>query len=296
VGRIPSEFFLKAVSLGIERVAVIPCADGHCRFEDGNRNIRNRILLLQPLLQALHYDPGLVTAHQVMGPVASVSAQLCSGCGTCMSICRYGAISMNGFDGVALFAAHVEEGRCQGCGACVASCPSRAINLSRFADAQVLAQIQAALGGRPLNGSRVLGFRCNWCSYGDADLPFDRLNLGSGIDVIRVPCVGRIDPLHLVWAFLNGADGVFLGGCHPDNCRYERGSARTEERLATLKTLLDAHGFDSRRLVLEWIPRDTVDRFPDALRSFARQIQKLGAVRAGGHEGPASGLPVGATL
>lgn len=280
VGRIPSEFFLKAISLGIERIAVIPCADGHCRFEDGNRNIRNRLLLLQPLLQALNYDRGLVTLHQVKGPTATVDPELCSGCGTCLAVCPYQAIAKSHAAGGVLFVAEIDPSLCQGCGACVSNCPSRAIALSRFGDTQVLGQIQAALSdaGRPKNGSRVLGFRCHWCSYGDADLPFDRRQSGHDADVIRVPCVGRIDPLHIVWAFLNGADGVFLGACPPDNCRYGGGSEREAVRVTDLVGLLDSHGFDSRRLRLEWIKRDTPDAFDNSLRAFATQVSRLGAL------------------
>jgi heterodisulfide reductase subunit A len=206
-----------------------------------------------------------------------------------MSVCQYGAVGKNGHGGSVLFVAEVDPALCQGCGACAASCPSRAIALSRFADVQVLAQIQAALAvpapaatGLPAvphsNGSRVLGFRCNWCSYDDSDLPFDGLSYGAGINAIRVPCVGRIDPLHVVWAFLSGADGVFLGGCPPDNCRYARGSGRAEERFSDLRTLLDSHGIDSRRLRLEWIERDTPNHFSDALRSFAGEIAQLGVL------------------
>ncbi len=276
VGRIPSEFFLKAVSMGIQRIAVMPCAEGHCRFEDGNRNIRNRVLLLQPLLRALKHSPHLVTFHQAQGPVATVDPELCTGCGTCMSICPYEAVSRDEERSGVLLVAKVDPALCEGCGACISNCPSRAIALSRFADLDILGQIQAALDSGPQGDGHVLGFRCHWCSLGDADLPFDRRTYGENVNVIRVPCVGRIDPLHVLWAFLGGASGVFLGGCPPDNCRYARNSALAEERITGLKQLLESHGLDSRRLQLEWIKRDTPDGFNNALRSFARQVVTLG--------------------
>jgi F420-non-reducing hydrogenase iron-sulfur subunit len=276
IGRIPSDFFFKAVSMGIERIAVIPCADGHCRFEDGNRNIRNRMLLLQLMLRDLNYDPGLVTLHKGKVPVAQVNTDLCSGCGTCMRICPYSAIRPEDVAGGILSVMSVDAALCQGCGACVAACPSRAIELSRFADAQVIASIQEALATQPANGARILGFRCNWCSYGEDDLPFDRMRYGDSIDVVPVPCVGRIDPLHVLWAFLNGAEGVFLGGCHPDNCRYEGGSHRTEERVSMLQGLLEVHSFDPRRLSLVWIKREAPDAYANAIRAFASQVEQLG--------------------
>jgi F420-non-reducing hydrogenase iron-sulfur subunit len=277
VGRIPSDFFFKAISLGIERIAVIPCGDGHCRFEDGNRNIRNRMLLLQSMLRDLNYDPRLVSLHKAWGPVATVDPELCSGCGTCIGVCPYAAIGADGHGGEVLFVAHADPSLCQGCGACVATYPSHAIELSRFSDAQVHAQIQAALAATSSDAPRILGFRCNWCSYGEDDLPFDRLRFGNNIDVIRVPCVGRIDPLHILLAFVNGADGVFLGGCHPDDCRYVTGSRRTEARIATLQALLKSRGFDPRRLQMAWLKRDAPDSFSNAIWAFASQIERLGS-------------------
>jgi coenzyme F420-reducing hydrogenase delta subunit len=193
-----------------------------------------------------------------------------------MSVCPYAAITPDGEGGKVLFVAHVDAALCQGCGACVSACPSHTIELSRFGDAQVHEQIRAALAARSSDSPHILSFRCNWCSYGEDDLPFDRQRFGNNIDVIRVPCVGRIDPLHILWAFVNGADGVFLGGCHPDDCRYVTGSRRTETRIATLQALLESRGFDPRRLQLAWLKRDAPDSFSNAIWAFASQIERLG--------------------
>lgn len=47
----------------------------------------------------------------------------CMGLGTCVDVCRYGAISVQ--DGVA----HVDPARCTGCGACASVCPKHLIAL-----------------------------------------------------------------------------------------------------------------------------------------------------------------------
>jgi coenzyme F420-reducing hydrogenase delta subunit/MinD superfamily P-loop ATPase len=280
VGRALPEFFLKALAMGIERIAVMPCKDDHCRFQDGSRISRNRFFLLKNLLQGLNYGPDVLSFREAEGPVAYVDPDLCTGCGTCVGVCPYGAIHARSQDGNVLFVAEVERARCQGCGLCAASCPSRAIDISRFADPQIILKIDEALVAESVDGRpRILGFRCNWCSYEDDDLPFDRLSYSSqNIEVIRVPCMGRVDPLHVLWAFLNGADGVFLGGCPPGDCRYVSGSERAETRFAKLQRLMDASGFDSRRLELRWFKRGGSVAYSDAIRSFASGIQKLGTV------------------
>jgi len=278
VGRTPPEFFLKAIRMGIEKIAIIPCKDDHCRFEDGSRIIRSRVLLLRSLLRSLNYDPNILMFRESEGPLATVNSDLCTGCGTCISVCPYGAISAEEKNGEVLFVARVDPDLCQGCGACAASCPSKAIEISRFADQRMISQIEAALAVEPQNSApRVVGFCCNWCSYGDDDLPFEGLHYSSqNIEVFKVPCVGRIDPLYVLWAFVNGADGVFLGGCHPDDCRYVSGSREADKRVSKLKELLDAWGFDSRRLRLKWLKRDNPEGFSDAIRTFAFQVRQFG--------------------
>ena len=72
---------------------------------------------------------------------AVVDESLCSGCGTCVELCPYGAIEKDE-KGVAKVTAVV----CKGCGVCAASCPKRVITMRHFTDEQVTAQALAALG------------------------------------------------------------------------------------------------------------------------------------------------------
>ncbi len=69
-----------------------------------------------------------------------VDESLCSGCGTCIRICPYGAIQKDE-RGIA----KVIEVMCKGCGTCGASCPERAISMRHFKDEQIIAQIHAIL-------------------------------------------------------------------------------------------------------------------------------------------------------
>ena len=72
---------------------------------------------------------------------AVVNENLCSGCGTCVKLCPYGAIEKDE-KGVA----RVTEVVCKGCGSCSAICPERAIEMCHFTGEQVIAQALAALG------------------------------------------------------------------------------------------------------------------------------------------------------
>jgi coenzyme F420-reducing hydrogenase delta subunit len=60
---------------------------------------------------------------------------------------------------------------------------------------------------------RILGFLCHWCCYAAADAAgVSRMQYPPNIRVIRVMCTGRIEPSFILNGFLNGADGIFVGG------------------------------------------------------------------------------------
>ena len=68
---------------------------------------------------------------------------------------------------------------------------------------------------------RIVGFLCNWCSYGGADTAgVARASQPTDLRVIRVPCTGRVDPLFIIKALFGGADGVLVSGCHPRDCQF----------------------------------------------------------------------------
>jgi len=77
--------------------------------------------------------------------VSSADEELCSGCGMCVSVCPYDAISIEIKDERRL--AKVNELLCKGCGACAATCPSGAMQQRHFTDKQILAEITALAKG-----------------------------------------------------------------------------------------------------------------------------------------------------
>ncbi|MBY9001853.1 MAG: hydrogenase iron-sulfur subunit, partial [Candidatus Heimdallarchaeota archaeon] len=67
----------------------------------------------------------------------------------------------------------------------------------------------------------IIGFLCNWCSYAGADLAgTSRIQYPPNVKVIKVMCSGRINPMYVINALQQGADGVLIGGCHPGDCHY----------------------------------------------------------------------------
>lgn len=124
---------------------------------------------------------------------------------------------------------------------------------------------------------RIVGFLCNWCSYAGADTAgVGRFNQPTDLRIIRVPCSGRIDPLFIVRALLNGADGVLVSGCHPRDCHYAEGNFYARRRLELLKRFLPITGIDARRFEYTWVSASEAQRWQHVVTEFTRRIHELG--------------------
>jgi len=84
-------------------------------------------------------DKGEVT---ISPTISYVLTRYCTGCGKCVVVCPYTAISL-GEDGKA----GVNDALCKGCGSCAAACPSDAIVPLHFTDDQMVGQIMGVLYG-----------------------------------------------------------------------------------------------------------------------------------------------------
>ena len=123
---------------------------------------------------------------------------------------------------------------------------------------------------------RVVGFLCNWCSYGGADTAgVGRFNQPTDLRIIRVPCSGRINPLFIMKALVNGADGVLVSGCHPRDCHYAEGNFYARRRLEMLKSLLPTLGIDPRRFEYTWVSASEGQRWQHVVTEFTKQIHAL---------------------
>ncbi|MDR1776935.1 MAG: hydrogenase iron-sulfur subunit [Desulfovibrio sp.] len=125
---------------------------------------------------------------------------------------------------------------------------------------------------------RIVGFLCNWCSYGGADTAgVARAEQPTDLRIIRVPCSGRVDPLFIVKALLNGADGVLVSGCHPRDCHYSAGNFYARRRLEVLKRFLPVIGIDDARFEYTWVSAAEGQRWQQVVTSFTERVHALGA-------------------
>jgi F420-non-reducing hydrogenase iron-sulfur subunit len=124
---------------------------------------------------------------------------------------------------------------------------------------------------------KIMCFLCKWCTYAGADLAgTSRMEYSPNGVNMRVMCSSRVDPQHILYAFKQGADGVFIGGCHPGDCHYVEGNYKTLRRTILFKKILADLGIDQKRLRLEWISAAEGTKFVRVMNEFTKQIQELG--------------------
>jgi F420-non-reducing hydrogenase iron-sulfur subunit len=75
-----------------------------------------------------------------------------------------------------------------------------------------------------------------------------RLEYPTSVKIIRVPCTGKVDLLHILRAFEKGADGVYVVGCMEGDCHYNSGNFRARKRVEQARAILETVGVGGERV------------------------------------------------
>jgi coenzyme F420-reducing hydrogenase delta subunit len=130
----------------------------------------------------------------------------------------------------------------------------------------------------PISGfePRIVSFCCHYCSYGAADLAgTSKMAYPTNVEIIRVPCSGRVDPLHVLHALEEGADGVMVTGCLKEQCHFVTGNFHAEKRMEKLAKDLEAIGLGGR-LIFELMSAGMAAKWVETATSFYQRILELG--------------------
>jgi F420-non-reducing hydrogenase iron-sulfur subunit len=123
----------------------------------------------------------------------------------------------------------------------------------------------------------IVAFLCNWCSYAGADLAgTSRTHYLPNIKIIRVMCSGRVNPLFLVNALQQGADGVLISGCHPGDCHYLEGNFFARRRFMLMRKLLEHVGVEPGRVNMSWVSASEGAKFKDVIDEVVANVKEAG--------------------
>ncbi|HAY22745.1 MAG TPA: F420-nonreducing hydrogenase [Desulfobacterales bacterium] len=103
-----------------------------------------------------------------------------------------------------------------------------------------------------------------------------RLQYPANIEIIKVPCSGRVDIIHLLLAFEQGADGVIVAGCLEGDCHYQVGNLRARKRVQRVKEILDRVGLSGARLEMYNLSAGMGSRFAEIAREMNVRVLELG--------------------
>ena len=124
---------------------------------------------------------------------------------------------------------------------------------------------------------KILAIICNWCSYAGADLAGGaRIQYPPDIRAIRVMCTGRIDMLFILKAFVEGADGVLVSGCHFGDCHYLEGNFKAAKRMFMVKNLLRNIGLDDKRFRMTFVSASEGAKWATVMEDVIKTVKDLG--------------------
>ena len=103
-----------------------------------------------------------------------------------------------------------------------------------------------------------------------------RLEYPTGIRIIRVPCTGKVDVIHILRSFEKGADGVYLVGCMEGACHFKTGNLRARKRVEQAAKILDAIGIGGERVRMCNLSSGEAPLFVQYAKEMHELIMSLG--------------------
>ncbi len=122
-------------------------------------------------------------------------------------------------------------------------------------------------------GPEIVGFACSYCTFKASEMAGSlRMKYPDGVKLIQVPCSSRVDPAFVIKAIFEGADGVFVAGCHPGDCHFIKGNYYTRRKIAALKEMFDAFSMKDK-LRLFWVSAAEARRFIEKVTGMYNEIK-----------------------
>ncbi len=123
----------------------------------------------------------------------------------------------------------------------------------------------------------IVAFCCHYCAYTAADMAGSmRLRYPPNVKIIRVPCSGKVDAIHIMKALEKGADGVMVAGCLEGDCHFKNGNIRAARRVESVRKILEDIGMGGDRVEMFTMSAGMGERFALVATEFTEKIRKLG--------------------
>ncbi|MHA1730253.1 MAG: hydrogenase iron-sulfur subunit [Promethearchaeota archaeon] len=214
---------------------------------------------------------------------AVIDPEICGACEVCEVTCPYDAPHLVVDEETGGRRFEINPALCKGCGTCISECKYGAIDQLHFRQRQIFASIERGAERFDLDipekewEPNILAVICNWCTYTGADLAgTSRIQYPPNVRAIRVMCSGRFHLSFAIQAFLDGWDGVLVGGCHPGDCHYSSGNMKMLRREPLMKPIMEHLGLNPKRFRLEWCSASEGQEWARINKEFAEELKAMG--------------------
>ncbi len=124
---------------------------------------------------------------------------------------------------------------------------------------------------------QIVAFCCVNCASSAAKVAHGmKKALPDNIKIIQVPCTGRIETLHLLKPFEEGADGVYVAGCQTDSCQYISGITKAAKRVEQVKKILEELSMEPERIDVFHLSAGKGQEFVEVADRMVNTIKELG--------------------
>src|SRR5512146_1932326 len=122
---------------------------------------------------------------------------------------------------------------------------------------------------------KIIAFCCDQSGNPAAEMAGTlNLTLPRNVEIVRVPCTGRIETIYLLKALEKGADGVLIFGCYEENCQFLRGNLRVKSRLSYARQMLEKIGLEKERLEICPLATNCGVKFAETLQQKSETLKK----------------------
>jgi len=103
-----------------------------------------------------------------------------------------------------------------------------------------------------------------------------RLQYPSNVKIIKLPCTGRVDLIHLLRSFEKGADGVCVVGCMEGACQYTSGNIRARKRVEEAQRILESINTGGERVQMFNLSSSEAPQFVKMITEMTEKIKEMG--------------------
>jgi F420-non-reducing hydrogenase iron-sulfur subunit len=124
---------------------------------------------------------------------------------------------------------------------------------------------------------KIIAFCCDQSGYAAVEMAgMLKSRLPTNVEIVRVPCAGRIETIYLLKALEKGADGILVFACYEENCQFLWGNVRARGRLSYANRMLEKIGLEKGRLEICHLATNSGAKLVEVLNQKSEHLKNLG--------------------